>query len=95
MNETRYKWKTKGGEILYVDEMGDVHLLNSYRLVQRKLKDLSENITAAYGMSGFLSGDAALDQIDRDIRWLEDIESSFLKTLKVLKNEIEKRGLSA
>lgn len=93
MGDKRYKWKTKNGEVLFVDEMTDSHLINSRNFLVKKRLELAENISAAYGMSCMLTGEYALDSIDRDITWLEEMENKISTTLAILDEEMKKRNL--
>ena len=89
----RYKWITKGGNEVFVDEMEDSHLLNAYRLMSERSKLLSKAISSMYSLSCGMNGEMALDQIDREIADAEEAEFNLDATKKVLFMEIEKRGL--
>ncbi|MBE3138932.1 MAG: hypothetical protein IMZ63_03865 [Actinobacteria bacterium] len=76
-----FKWTTKEGKELKLNEIEDNHLLNILKMLRR----LKEN--------GILriSGDIWGDDIDawEDDEWLDEDE----KVLKIIRKEVKKRGL--
>jgi hypothetical protein len=89
----RRQWKTQDGRLLYIDEMQDNHLLNAHRKVSESLRELQKEIIAAYSVSSMFSGEMAIDCALSSIGTMEDGENILHKAVRVLRNEIEKRGL--
>lgn len=87
-------WLTKDKRLIYVKDMTDEHLLNSQRLIKERIIDTQSNLNAAIQMSGMFQGEMALDCIERDINFLDDISSDLEYQNSVLMEEINKRKLT-
>lgn len=90
---TRYKWTTRDGRKLFVDEMGDRHLLNSRSYVASRESQWSEALSAGYGVMSLLEGDQALLDMERQVADVEKRLCELQYVKSVLDAEIKKRGL--
>ena len=89
----RHTWKTNKGEVLFVDEMKDSHLLNAHRLVNEACVVLSQNVNVAYSMASTFQGEMAQFYADREIGRMEDTSTKVFSIRRVLAEEIKKRNL--
>lgn len=80
-------WTTKDGQKLRLEEIGNSHLLDIIKLLERKN---FSHMQESFSYIGFLQGEMAIDaaesQIDQELREQQDV-------IDFLKSDARKRGL--
>lgn len=92
-------WRTREGEILYIPDMGDKHIVNSILMLERNVK----NFRFKYGMVYMMSlptpkTDLSQDALNMELDWMvqmTDVEwlNAYHKTYKELTAEAGKRKI--
>jgi hypothetical protein len=69
-------WRTAAGEIIKIKDMSDSHLVNTIRFIKKSaIKNMRQELSAAYCVSMVLTGEHAQDACDQSIEEMEDILS--------------------
>ena len=87
------KWRTKEGELFPISELGDRHLLNIYRMLDRQVCEIKEMTLFWMHPVWGPHGEHAQDDMDRGMEeaWDEEIKKE--GKVSVIQKEIVRRGL--
>lgn len=97
MNKWKNKWQTKNGNVVWVKDMDDGHLICTINFLRRNMSESKEkNLMGLYGACP--SGDGACDAVDREInfweRAVEDILLDGCTAYPRMCDEANKRDLN-
>jgi len=94
MKMSEHKWRTKEGQLIPVPEIGDRHLLNIYRMLDRQVRKIKEMTLFWMDPVWGPHGEHAQDAADQAMEEAWDVEMRKEGWMQIIQKEIVRRKLT-